>query len=45
MKNNAVDFVKVVSKQAIWDIFEQGKSYAKIMERNGEFEVLRWGKN
>ena len=41
MKNNAADFVKVVSKQAIWDILEQGKRYAKIMERNGEFDILR----
>lgn len=41
MKNNAVDFVKVVSKQAIWDILEQGKRYANIMEQKGEFEMLR----
>lgn len=41
MKNNAADFVKVVSKQAIWDILEQGKRYANIMEQKGEFEMLR----
>ena len=41
MKGRAVDFVKVVSKQAIWDIFEQGKKHAKIMEKNGELDILR----
>jgi hypothetical protein len=35
------DFVKVVSKQSIWDILEQGKRHAKILERNGEFDLLR----
>lgn len=41
MRDKATDFVKVVSKQAIWDILEQGKKYAKVMERNGEFDILR----
>jgi hypothetical protein len=35
------DFVKVVSKQSIWDILEQGKRHAKILERNGEFDLLQ----
>jgi hypothetical protein len=41
MSAKATDFVKVVSKQAIWDIFQQGKKHAKIMEVNGEFDILR----
>ncbi|KAL3779511.1 hypothetical protein HJC23_011147 [Cyclotella cryptica] len=41
MRVRATDFVKVVSKQAIWDILEQGKKHAKIMERNGELDILR----
>jgi hypothetical protein len=41
MKDHASEFVKLVSEQTIWDILEQGKSHAKIMERNGEFDLLR----
>ena len=41
MIDRGKDFVKVVSKQAIWDILEQGKRYANIMEKNGEFDILR----
>ena len=41
MRVRATDFVKVVSKQAIWDIFDQGKKHAKIMEKNGELDILR----
>ena len=40
MKDRASEFIKVVSKQTIWDILEQGKRYAKIMESNGDFDVL-----
>lgn len=40
MKDRASEFIKVVSKQAIWDILEQGKQYAKIMESNGDFDAL-----
>jgi hypothetical protein len=41
MKSRAADFVKVVSKQAIWDILEQGKKHAKVMDVNREFDILR----
>ena len=40
MGGRASEFIKVVSKQAIWDILEQGKRYAKVMEENGEFDIL-----
>ncbi|KAL7543889.1 hypothetical protein ACHAXR_013329 [Thalassiosira sp. AJA248-18] len=42
MNGRASEFIKLVSKQAIWDILEQGKKHAKIMDRNGEFDLLRW---
>jgi hypothetical protein len=41
MKARAADFVKVVSKQAIWDILEQGKKHAKLMDMRKEFDILR----
>lgn len=41
MQSKATDFVKVVSKQTIWDLLEQGKKHAQIMERNGEFDILQ----
>ena len=31
---------KVVSKQAIWDILEQGKRYASVMDERGDFDIL-----
>ena len=40
MKDRATEFIKVVSKQAIWDILEQGKKHAKVMDQNGEFDLL-----
>ena len=40
MEGRASEFIKVVSKQAIWDILEQGKRYAKVMEENGDFDIL-----
>jgi len=40
MKDRSSEFVKLLSKQGIWDILEQGKKHAKIMEREGEFDSL-----
>jgi hypothetical protein len=40
MRNGGLGFVKVVSKQTIWDILEQGKRYAKIMDCEGCFDNL-----
>jgi hypothetical protein len=40
MKDRALEFIKVVSKQTIWDILEQGKRHAKIMDRDGCFRIL-----
>jgi len=40
MKDRSSEFVKLLSKQGIWDILEQGKNHAKIMEREGEFDFL-----
>lgn len=30
MKDRASEFIKVISKQSIWDIFEQGKKHALV---------------
>jgi len=40
MKERAMELIKVVSKQTIWDILERGKIYGKIMDANGEFRAL-----
>jgi len=40
MEGRASEFIKVVSKQAIWDILEQGKRCAKVMEESGDFDIL-----
>lgn len=40
MKDRASEFIKLVSEQTIWDILEQGKKHAKIMDRNGDFGLL-----
>ena len=40
MKDRALEFIKVVSKQTIWDILEQGKKHAHVMEREGLFNIL-----
>ena len=40
MEGRASEFIKVVSKQAIWDILEQGERYAKVMEESGDFDIL-----
>ena len=34
------EFVELLSKDGIWDMVEQGKFYAKIMEEQGEFASL-----
>ena len=40
MKDRALEFIKVVSKQTIWDILEQGKKHTKIMDKKGDFDIL-----
>ena len=40
MEDRASEFVKLVSKQTIWDILEQGRKHAKVMDRNAEFDLL-----
>lgn len=40
MKDRASEFIKVVSKQTIWDILEQGKKHARVMEQKGEFDIF-----
>lgn len=34
------DFVEVISKEGIWNILEQGKRHAKILEEQGRFRRL-----
>lgn len=34
------DFVKVISPEGIWQIFEKGKEYAKAMEARGRYKNL-----
>jgi hypothetical protein len=41
MRERSTEFVKVrKGKQFIWDILEQGRRHAKVMERGGEFTYL-----
>jgi len=35
-----LDFIKTVSPDAIFDLIEKGKTYAKVMEESGEFNYL-----
>jgi hypothetical protein len=39
MEGKALEFVSTYSKDAIWDLLERGKAYAKIMDKRGEFEL------
>lgn len=42
MRDRSADFVNPgKGKQFIWDILEQGKRHAKIMEEQGEFRLLQ----
>ena len=42
MRERSSEFVKVrKGKQFVWDIMEQGKSHAKIMDKQGEFRILQ----
>ena len=34
------DFVKALSKEGIWDLLEQGRKRARVMEERGDFESL-----
>ena len=43
MEKKSLEFVRLTSKDGIWDMIEQGKNYAKILEERGEFESLpKW---
>ena len=35
-----LDFIKVILPEAIWEIFEKGKEYARIMEEKGRYKNL-----
>jgi hypothetical protein len=41
MEGKALEFVSVMSKDAIWSLLTQGKTYAKLMEKRGNFETLK----
>lgn len=42
MRDRSADFVNPgKGKQFIWDILEQGKRHAKIMDKRGEFRILQ----
>ena len=34
------DFVKALSPEGIWDLMEQGRKHAAIMEKHGDFSQL-----
>jgi len=36
----SLDFISVITKEGIWDILEQGKKHAHIMEERGKFRRL-----
>eukprot|EP00591_Stephanopyxis_turris_P006706 CAMPEP_0195514682 /NCGR_PEP_ID=MMETSP0794_2-20130614/5983_1 /TAXON_ID=515487 /ORGANISM="Stephanopyxis turris, Strain CCMP 815" /LENGTH=284 /DNA_ID=CAMNT_0040642965 /DNA_START=367 /DNA_END=1221 /DNA_ORIENTATION=+ len=40
MAEKANEFVKLVSKEGIWDMVSQGKEFGKIMDERGEFKAL-----
>mmetsp|Transcript_11943 Transcript_11943/g.14434 ORF Transcript_11943/g.14434 Transcript_11943/m.14434 type:complete len:314 (-) Transcript_11943:141-1082(-) len=40
MSTKAAEFVKVVSKDGIWDFLETGKKFAAHMEEQGDFQCL-----
>ena len=40
IKERALEFVKVVEKEGIWDFVELGKRFAAGMDERGEFAAL-----
>lgn len=41
MANNSWgDFVKLTSKDGVWEMVQRGEQFAQIMEEKGEFELL-----
>lgn len=40
MEGKAFEFVSTYSKDAIWDLVDLGKKYAKIMDSRGDFDSL-----
>ncbi len=48
MKNKSWgDFIKLTSKDGIWDMVQRGEKFARIMEERGEFQslpkLILWG--
>mmetsp|Transcript_2312 Transcript_2312/g.3358 ORF Transcript_2312/g.3358 Transcript_2312/m.3358 type:complete len:315 (-) Transcript_2312:181-1125(-) len=40
MEGKTKDFIKLTSKEGIWDLLEQGRSYAQIMDKRGDFDTI-----
>lgn len=40
-EKRGLDFVEALSDAGIRELLERGKSYAKVMEEEGQFETLR----
>jgi hypothetical protein len=45
MEGKLLEFVSVMSKDAIWSLLAQGKTYAKVMDKRGDFETLEMARN
>lgn len=45
MKGKLLEFVSVMSKDEIWSLLAQGKTYAKVMDKRGDFETLEMARN
>ncbi len=35
------DAISAISKEGIWDLIEQGRKYAMLMQKRGDFDSLR----
>ena len=40
LSSKGLDFVAAKPKKFIWSLIESGRSHAKLMEENGDFENL-----
>ena len=40
MKGRLLEFASVMSRNEIWSLLAQGKMYAKVMDKRGDFETL-----
>jgi len=41
MAEKSNEFIKLVGKEGIWSIFEQGRTFAKNADMKGEYNLLR----